>query len=388
MAQKRQLAPKQVTEERTMAAGNHTAKERLLSLDVFRGLAVIGMIFVNSVAVFHYGAGVPAYGIFLHAPWAGLTIADLVFPFFIFMVGVSLPFALSGVKGHPVTAGLVLKLAKRAGLLFLIGLALTLSFADWSEPIRLLGVLQRIGLTFLGAALLYIALGWRMQLGLIVLILVGYHFLQMIPIPDGEVNLLTPGLNYSSWFDRHVLGDHVYARHAPVPFEPEGLLGTLPSIAQALMGALAGTYIRKSGASPKLLRGMCLSGLILTSIGFALADLHPIVKATWSATFVLTTSGLALLVFAYLIWALDMKGYRGPLASFAQAFGVNAITAYVIHTYLMGPVLLNRLAAQLQDTLAAGIAPELAMLVPVLFVVVLCWIPVAVMQKRGLILKV
>lgn len=364
------------------------AKGRLLSLDVFRGLAVIGMIFVNSVAVFHYGADVPAYGIFLHAPWAGLTIADLVFPFFIFMVGVSLPFALSGVKDTAPTRGLILKLIKRAGLLFLIGLALTLSFADWSEPIRLLGVLQRIGITFLGAAIFFIGYGWRGQLGLIVLILVGYHFLQMIPIPDGEINLLEPGLNYSSWFDRYFLGDHVYARNEPVPFEPEGLLGTLPSIAQALMGALTGMYIREKGAGMGLLRNMCLAGLVLTSLGFALADIHPIVKATWSSTFVLTTSGLALLVFAILIWMLDMKGWRGPLASFGQAFGVNAITAYVIHTYLMGPVLLNGVTAGLQSTLAGLVAPELAMLLPITCIVLMCWVPVAVMQKRGLILKV
>lgn len=364
------------------------AKERLLSLDVFRGLAVIGMIFVNSVSVFHYGASVPAYDIFLHAPWAGLTIADLVFPFFIFMVGVSLPFALSGVKETAPTRGLILKLLKRSALLFLIGLALTLSFADWSEPIRLLGVLQRIGITFFGAAIFFIGYGWRGQLGLIVIILVGYHFLQMIPIPDGETNLLEPGLNYSNWFDRYFLGDHVFARNAPAPYEPEGLLGTLPSIAQALMGALTGMYIRHRGAGTVLLRHMCFTGLILTILGFALSGIHPIVKATWSSTFVLTTSGMALLVFAILIWMLDIKGWRGPLTRFGQAFGINAITAYVVHTYLMGPVLLNPVTTGMQDSLAALMSPTLAMLLPVVIVVMLSWIPIAIMQKRGIILKV
>ncbi|WP_417449890.1 acyltransferase family protein [Kordiimonas sp.] len=363
------------------------AKQRLLSLDVFRGLAVIGMIFVNSVAVFHYRADVPAYGLFLHAPWAGLTVADLVFPFFIFMVGVSLPFALPAEKGLPARA-VVLKLLKRACLLFLIGLALTLSFADWGQPIRLLGVLQRIGLTFLGAALFFISFGWRAQVAAIIVILAGYAVLQMTPFPDVPLDLMAPGQNFSSWFDRLVLGDHVYARNAAVPYEPEGLLGTLPSIAQALMGALTGTLIRARGCTKATLRQLCAAGLVFTVLGFALAPLHPIVKATWSSTFVLATSGLALLVFAALIWCLDIKGWRGSCATFAQAFGINAITAYVAHTYLMAPLLLNDGTLALQEKLSSLLPAELAMLVPVMVVVLVSWTPVALMKRKGIILKV
>lgn len=363
--------------------------QRLLSLDVFRGLAVIGMIFVNSVAVFHYGADVPAYGIFLHADWAGLTVADLVFPFFIFMVGVSLPFALSATKESAgLTSAVTLKLLKRAALLFLVGLGLTLSFADWSEPIRLLGVLQRIGLTFFFAAVIYLTCGTRALVGIILAILVGYHVLQMLPVPDTVLDLYAPGQNFSSWFDRAVLGDHVYARGAPVPFEPEGILGTLPSIAQALMGTLAGILIRAKGCTTATLKYMLLAGFALTALGVALAPFHPIVKATWSSAFVLVTTGLALLMFAALIWCLDMKGWRGPLATFAQAFGINAITAYVVHTYVMGPLLLNGVTASVQNTLSGVMPPTLAMLIPVLLVVIASWLPVAVMKKKGIILKV
>lgn len=362
---------------------------RLLSLDVFRGLAVIGMIFVNSVAVFHYGADVPAYGIFLHADWAGLTVADLVFPFFIFMVGVSLPFALGSVKAGPgLSAAVIGKLLKRSALLFLIGLGLTLSFADWDAPIRLLGVLQRIGLTFFFAALLYLTCGTRALIAIIAIILVGYHGLQMLPIPDAAVDLHAPGQDFSSWFDRFALGSHVYARGAPVPFEPEGILGTLPSIAQALMGALTGMLIRAYGCTSETLRRMVLAGLALTTLGFVLAPFHPIVKATWSSTFVLATSGLALLIFALLIWCLDVKGWRGPFATFAQAFGINAITAYVVHTYVMAPLLLNGVTAMVQDSLAGYIPPALAMLLPVSLVVLASWVPVAMMKKKGIILKV
>ena len=364
-------------------------KQRLMSLDVLRGIAVIGMIFVNSVSVFHYSTGTPAYGIFLHADWAGLTIADLVFPFFIFMVGMSLPFALGNIKDNDTsTRQLLMRLGKRTVLLFLIGLGLTLSFVDWSEPIRLLGVLQRIGLTFLGAAIFYIGYGWRAQVAIVLITLIGYHFLQMVPIPDAPIDLYAPGQNYSSWFDRYILGAHVYARTAPIPFEPEGLMGTLPSIAQALIGALVGTYIRKHGATMATITRLAGVGAALALAGFALAPYHPIVKATWSSTFVLATTGLALLVFAPLMWLLDMRGKRGPLASFARAFGINAITAYVLHTYLMGPMLTNGLTASLQNTLSSLLQPEAAMLVPVILVVLASWLPVAWMMRKGIILKV
>lgn len=364
-------------------------QKRLLSLDVLRGLSVIGMVLVNSVAVYHYGSGEPVYASLLHASWAGITIADLVFPFFIFMVGVSLPFALGTTKARDgLTGSLFLKLLKRATLLFLIGLGLTLSFADWDSAIRLLGVLQRIGLTFLAAAILYVSFSWRSLLAMAILILLAYHGIQLLPVPDTARDLLAPGQNFSHWFDRALLGDNIYHPSADLPFEPEGILSTLPSIAQALLGALTGLYLKHKGGTPGVVGRLAISGAVLALIGYGLAPLHPIVKATWSSTFVLATTGYALLTFAFLIWALDIKGHRSPPVTFAQAFGINAITAYVLHTYLMAPVLLSGpslgFIANTRDTLT----PELAALIPALVVILLTWVPVAIMQKRGWILKV
>ena len=210
----------------------------------------------------------------------------------------------------------------------------------------------------------------------------------MLPVPDAPLDLYAPGQNFSSWVDRLVLGSHVYARNAPIPFEPEGLLGTLPSIAQALMGALAGMLIRARGCTRTTLIRMLGAGLVLTALGVLLAPFHPVVKATWSSTFVLVTTGLALLTFASLIWCLDIRGWQGPLAHFAQAFGINAITAYVVHTYAMGPLLLNSITWEMHGQLADIMPPALAMLLPVMLVVLVSWIPVAVMKHKGIILKV
>ncbi len=364
-------------------------KDRLLSLDALRGLSVIGMVLVNSVAVYHYGTGKPALAPLLHAPWAGLTVADLVFPFFIFMVGVSLPFALGGQKEKAgLTAAVFLRLFKRAALLFLIGLGLTLSFADWDAPIRLLGVLQRIGLTFLAAAILFLTFSWRTLAIIALVILVGYHGLLMLDVPDAARDLLAPGQNFSSWFDRAILGDHVYHPNALLQFEPEGLRGTLPSVAQALLGVLAGLYIKTKGGTLETVSRLAIAGAVLTALGYGLAPFHPIIKAVWSSTFVLATTGLGLLTFAFLIWAIDIRGVRGRGVTFIQAFGINAITAYVLHTYLMGPLLLNRFADHLVDGLGSTISVPVAMLLPALGVILATWVPVAVMQRRKIILKV
>ncbi|WP_286830105.1 MULTISPECIES: acyltransferase family protein [Kordiimonas] len=364
-------------------------KDRLLSLDALRGLSVIGMVLVNSIAVYHYGTGKPVYGPLLHAPWAGLTVADLVFPFFIFMVGVSLPFALGGQKEEAgLTGPVLIRLFKRAVLLFLIGLGLTLSFADWDGPIRLLGVLQRIGLTFFGAAILFLTFSWRTLAIIALAVLVGYHGLLLVEVPDATRDLWAPGQNFSSWFDRAMLGDNIYHPTAPIPFEPEGILGTLPSIAQALLGVLTGLYIKTKGGTIDTVGRLALAGTVLTVLGYGLAPFHPIVKAVWSSTFVLATTGLGLLTFAFLIWVIDIKGYRGWSVTFMQAFGINAITAYVLHTYLMGPMLLNRFADHLVDGLGGTIGVPAATLLPAFGVILVTWLPVAIMQRRKIILKV
>lgn len=365
-------------------------QQRLLSLDVLRGLTVIGMVLVNSASVFHYGKQVPVYSWLLHASWAGITLADLVFPFFIFMVGVSIPFALSGLKEREgLSKATVLRLVKRGALLFLIGLILTLSFvSDWSAPVRILGVLQRIGLTFVIASLLFMLVGWRALAGIALVILFSYDLITLLPIPDAATDYMAPGQNFSSWLDRALLGDHVYNPTIELPFEPEGLLGTLPSTAQAIIGILVGLWIKTRSVSTTSLKPLVFAAAALLAVGYAEAVLFPPVKAIWSSAFVWITSGYALLTLILLAYLLDVRQKRLPGTRFAQAFGINAITAYVAHTYLMGHLLYSDWNMALYNWMLPSMPPELAAIPAFMLVIVASWLPVAVMQRRGIILKV
>jgi predicted acyltransferase len=365
------------------------ARERLLSLDVMRGLTVIGMVLVNSAAVFHYGSGGEVWGPLLHAPWAGITIADLVFPFFIFMVGVSIPFALSGLKAREgLTRETALRIIKRGLILFLIGLGLTVSLVGFDGPVRLLGVLQRIGLTFVIASLLFMTLGWRALAATAFIILVAHDPVAILPIPDADVDYLAPGQNFSHWLDRTILGGSIYAPHNPLPFEPEGLLGTLPSAAQALIGVLTGMWLKARAGEQGLLKPLWGAAFGMVAFGLMWALMFPPVKALWSASFVWITSGLGLALLNALYWWLDIKKAAIPGARFAQAFGINAITGYVVHTYLMSPMLNTGPNLTLYETLAAFIPAPLAAMPGIIAVITASWIPVAVMQRNGWILKV
>lgn len=363
------------------------SKQRLMSLDVLRGLTVIGMVLVNSAAV---GAGVfPAFPVLLHANWVGLTLADFVFPAFILMVGASIPFALSSAKSEGLTGELALRLFKRGALLFAIGLLLTMSFVGLPDDLRIMGVLQRIGIVFVLAALLFIKLSPRRIAATAAGILLAYWGLCLLPVPDaGPANLHTPGQDFSSYLDRVILGAHVYANTAPLPYDPEGLMGTLPTLAQALIGVLAGLYVKTGGTDARRVARLAVAGVALLALGVVWSIAFPIVKSIWSSSFVAVTSGATLIVFALLLWALDMKSWRPAIIAFPHAFGINAITAYVLHTYLMGPVLASGAASALYDLGTTMLPDRAASLLPYALVIVLTWVPVAVMRRQGWILKV
>ena len=364
-------------------------QNRLLSLDVMRGLTVIGMVVVNSAAVFHFGTGAPVFDILLHAPWHGITLADLVFPFFIFMVGVSIPFSLSGEKRKGViTRETALRVIRRGAVLFVIGWLLTASLADWSEPIRLLGVLQRIGLTFIAASFLYLVLSKRMLMAVVVLILVAYDLLALLPIPDAASDYLKPGQNFSSWLDRAVLGPYIYNPGAELPFEPEGLLGTLPSVAQAIIGVLVGRWLKRHERGSSELWRFVTIGFTMVLAGCVWSMELPPVKAIWSTAFVLQTSGWAMILFAALYWFLDVRQVATPGTAFTQAFGVNAITAYVLHTYLMSPMLTSMPLRDLHGVLSGVLPPEIAALPGLVAVVLATWLPLWIMKRFGITLKV
>jgi predicted acyltransferase len=302
--------------------------QRLLSLDVFRGLTIVGMILVNSPG------NEKAYKIFYHSPWNGCTPADLVFPFFIFIMGVSLTFSLTKQKEQALPLrSLMLKILQRTLLIFLLGLFLNAfpRHFNW-DTLRLPGVLQRIALCYFFAALLFLTTKTRTQVWITASLLLGYWLsLSLILAPGGGTPLLTPEDNLAAYLDRFIFTPaHLYQP----TYDPEGLLSTLPALATALIGTLTGQGLLSSKKETFKLGGLSVIGLLLAATGWFWGLFFPINKALWTSSFVLWTGGLALLLFALIYGLVDYKRWRLGSKPF-EIFGVNALAAYFLHIFFL-----------------------------------------------------
>jgi predicted acyltransferase len=357
---------------------------RLASLDVLRGLTIVGMILVNSAAYLHDVSGYAQFASLGHADWHGFTVADAVFPAFVFMTGVSIPLALgNGAGGLDGTT--LRRLLVRSGRLFLLGLILSnLYFMATPESVlfRPMGVLQRLALAFLGAAVLYKTLGPRARLILAGAVLVLYWPLCLAPYPGGAVDLLTPGANFVGWFDRLVLHGHTYVK-GPLGFDPEGLLSTFPTIAQALLGVAAGEWLKARRGSA----GLLAAGVAMIVGGLLWGLVFPISKELWTSSFVLLSTGIALLLLGLLHEALDQRGWKVPGAGFLTDFGVNAVFAYSLH--MLASIMLTAHILKIPYVWATPLVGDrAAALIPVAIFIGLIWMVVAYMRKRGWIVKV
>jgi predicted acyltransferase len=299
---------------------------RLQSLDVFRGLTVMIMTLVNNPGDWGH-----IYPPLEHATWNGCTVADLVFPSFLFIVGVSIVFAMQTTKQQPENHGkLIGKIIKRA--LIIAGLGLFMSFfLNWDfSTLRFPGVLQRIAVVYLICGLIFIKSGYRFQAILAVIILVGYHVLMTkVPLPGTGVASLEPETNLGAWLDRTVFTTaHLWKQSKT--WDPEGLLSTLPAVATGLLGVLNGTWLKQPTYSPKVkVYGMLAAGVLLAAAGLVWNIWFPINKALWTSSFVLFIGGLDLLFFALCYWLIDIEGYKGAVKPFV-VYGVNAITVFVV----------------------------------------------------------
>ena len=358
-------------------------RPRLASLDVLRGLTIVGMIVVNTASYLHYVSGYEQFASLEHAAWRGFTVADAVFPAFVFMTGVSIPLALAG--GTGLDGPTSRRLLVRGGRLFLLGLILSnLYWMATPESVlfRPMGVLQRLALAFLAAGVLYKTVGPRARIAIAVMLLALYWPLTLAPFPDGATDLLTPGANFVGWFDRAVLGAHTYVP-GPLGYDPEGLLSTLPAIAQALLGVAAGEWLLARRGS----LGLLVAGVALILGGLIWGLVFPISKELWTSSFVLLSTGIALVLLAGLHEALDVRGWKLPGTGFLTDFGINAIFAYSLH--MLASIMLT---AHLLKTPYAWATPlvgdKTAALIPVAIFVGLIWMVLAYMRKRGWVVKV
>lgn len=312
-----------------------SARGRLTSLDAFRGLAIAGMILVNNP-----GSWAHVYPPFLHATWHGATPTDLVFPFFLFAVGVAMSFSFASREARGDTRlGLWRHIATRALILYGLGLFMAAYPRFDFATVRLVGVLARIAMVYVVAGTLVLFLSRRAVFAAMLALLFGYWALMvLVPVPGFGAGDLSPEGNLAAWIDRIVLGVHMWSGGGGV-YDPEGLLSTLPAVSSTLAGLFAGDHLRSGGAATSRLLGL---GVVLILLGHAWDVVFPINKPIWTSSYVVYTTGWALVALGALYWLMDVRGRRAwarPLV----VYGMNAITVFVASGLVAKQLVLWRL---------------------------------------------
>lgn len=311
---------------------------RLQSLDVMRGATIAGMLLVNNA-----GDWGKTFAPLLHAEWHGWTPTDLVFPFFLFVLGVAIPLAFASrlERSGGDLGPLYRQIARRTVILFALGLFLIwfpFTGIDWSR-VRIPGVLQRIAVVYLFASLAYLHLSTRGRAWLTGGLLLGYWAaMTLVPVPGFGAGDLSPEGNLAGFVDRVILGAHVW-RYAPGPADPEGILSTLPAVATALAGIFTGEWLRSQRSRTEKLIGLFVAGSLSAAAGAVFGWFFPVNKNLWTSSYVVLTAGLALLTLAVTFYFVDLRGRDGWARPFL-VFGTNAIAAYVL-SGLVAKVLLK-----------------------------------------------
>ena len=376
-----------------MESSAPNSSRRLLALDVFRGLTIAGMILVNTP-----GSWSSVYSPLLHAKWHGVTPTDLVFPNFLFIVGVSVFFAFRKFD-HQLTGPAVRKILVRTLLIFLVGVAMNwFPFYHKSiDELRIMGVLQRIALAYGLGALLALALDRRQRWFAAAGILLGYWGLMVWG--GSGTDPLSLEDNLARVVDLAVFGEgHVYGGFG-IPFEPEGLISTIPSVVTVLLGYQVGELIYRQEERITLVKNMLVLGAVGVFLGLFWDLAFPINKALWTSSYVLYAAGIAAMVLAICIDFIDLRGWQGWTKPF-QVFGLNPLFAYVLSILLVkSATTLFRWENAAGDTtnlyafLYADVFllvfrdPYLASLAFGIGFVVLCWAATYVLYRRNIVIK-
>lgn len=300
-------------------------RQRLVSLDFFRGLTVASMILVNNP-----GDWAHIYPPLEHSKWNGCTPTDLIFPSFLFMVGASIAYAIGGKKDSNLPQGKILWAAlKRSLTLYLIFALLVLVPRFDFAHFRILGVLPRIAIVFFITVALFLKTSYRTQWFILFSILIVYYILMcFVPVPGVGYANLEPATNLGAWLDTTILTQNHMWRGSKV-YDPEGLFSTLPAIGTCLMGVLTGTYLRrKDKADNDKVGWLFTMGIFSALAGLIWNFVFPVNKALWTSSFVLYAGGIAVLALTLSYWLIDVQHRRKYITPFL-AFGANAITAYV-----------------------------------------------------------
>ena len=310
--------------------------ERFLSIDAFRGLTIAAMVLVNNP-----GSWSHIYPPLRHADWHGWTPTDLVFPFFLFIIGMAMTFSFGRrLREGATPKGLYLKILKRSAILIALGLLVRLFPTFSLANLRIPGVLQRIGLCYLFGALIY--LKTKPALRLVVsagLLLLSTALLLWVPVPGFGPGVLEQSGNFYGYIDTLVMPGHLYRPD----FDPEGLLSTIPAIVTLLLGSMLGDFLRSPRTIVRKSVSLFAAGILVTVAGLLLHPYLPINKPLWTASYVVFTAGMAILVFGLGFLLIDV--FR--LKLWAKPFfilGSNAITVFVGSAILVKMLLLIKIS--------------------------------------------
>lgn len=378
----------------TFTGPQHTAPQRLLSLDVLRGLTVALMILVNNA-----GDGRVSYAQLRHSVWNGCTLTDLVFPTFLFIAGASIVLSFRRrLENHAARGGILLQVFKRSLLIFAIGLLLNALPSLQLGDLRIYGVLQRIAICYAMASVVYLYGGIAGSVTVTAVAFAGYWWMLLhlsVPgygMPGRDVAILDPSANLASWLDRLLLpAAHLY-RHTV--YDPEGLLSTVPALGTTLCGAIAGAFLMSPRPARQKAAWLLAAGVLLAGAGLLWSHWFPLNKRLWTSSYAVFTAGVAASVLALLFWWIDVPPLRRRGLTPWLAFGTNALTAYIFSEVLaigLAAVTLTN-GVNLREFLYSGLPqaplspPLVSMVYSVLFVLI-CLLPVMYLYRHKIFLK-
>ena len=298
---------------------------RLNSLDVFRGLTIAAMILVNDAGDWKH-----VYWPLEHAEWNGWTPTDLVFPFFLFIVGVAMVLSFDARRAKGATrAALLLHALKRAAIIFALGIFLD-GYPFHLHTMRIPGVLQRIAVVYGISSAIVLYCGPKVRWAITGALLLGYWaMLKLVPVPGYGPGVLTMEGSLAGYVDRALLYNHLWVAHR---FDPEGLVSTIAAITTCLFGVFTGEWMRGKSGAP-LIRGLLIGAVIGLGLGKLWSLWFPINKNLWTSSYVLFTAGFALALLAFCTWTVDVRGWKKWAQPFVW-YGVNPLAIYFLFSFL------------------------------------------------------
>jgi len=359
-------------------------QNRLLSIDVLRGMTLIFMIIVNTPGSWDY-----VYAPLLHADWNGLTPTDYIFPNFLFIVGVSIVLSLNNKINELNRTRVLKKIIWRAFKIYLVGVFLWV-FPDFDfSSIRWVGVLQRISFVFLSCGLIYIFIDKKFFIYISFITLIIYWFIMLyVPVPGiGTPDLSSPELNIAHYIDSKFLPGVMWQD----TWDPEGILTTIPSIITGVFGLVAGSIlVSNKDIKDKIIKLFSL-GLILVFLGDLFSWSFPVNKNLWSTSYTFLMAGMSFMLVAAFTYLIDVSGYKKFKIS--QVFGTNSIFTYVLSGTLTSIFYSDRFLGIELNTLfvdssiGIGVSPKLASLIYAIIFVLIIYIPASYLFKKKIFIK-